>query len=377
MAYAGSSTTLIDLEGRTLMPGFVDGHSHNFSGPWENDMEGGQTYLLSHGITTTAEMLHEESQMQGLKSLDGQGKLRMRVSMYPDHVDVCGNVKGDWYWPDYPPSVESGAMLHIPGIKMFNDGGACNRPAVSYQYADGSQGDLYFQVDELAAMIVEVQNRGYQAAVHGLGDRAVEVNLDAIEKALGGGPNTYRHRIEHSGVVRDDMLHRYTEVDVVAMIFGAFPARFFNSSTYSTPGPYREWEWRWRSLIDTNPDVHFAWHADTPPLGDPVPMLHLYGFVTRNQKLEDGTIFEAPDWALDDRLTVEEALPLMTIESAYSVLRDHEIGSLKAGKLADLIILSENPLEVEPDAITDIQVLMTMVGGKVEHCEAGSAALCP
>jgi predicted amidohydrolase YtcJ len=91
----------------------------------------------------------------------------------------------------------------------------------------------------------------------------------------------------------------------------------------------------------------------------------------------DGEVCEPPDWAIDDLLTVEEALPLMTIESAYSVLRDDKIGSLKAGKLADLIILSDNPLEVDPDAIPDIQVLMTMVGGKVEHCESGHEALCP
>jgi predicted amidohydrolase YtcJ len=374
MTYAGSGTTLIDLEGRTLMPGFVDGHSHSFINTWRGDLEGGQSYLLSRGITTAAEMFGEESLMQELQALDGQGKLRMRVSLYPTHVDVCGGVMGDWYWPNYPPSREPGAMLQIPGIKMFNDGGACNRAAVSFEYEGGGQGDLYFQVDELAAM--------------GTGDRAIEVNLDAIEVALAGGPNTFRHRIEHNTLVRDDMLTRYTEVDVVAMIFGYFPACFFTKSGYATPDPYQGWEWRWRSLIDNNPDVHFAWHADTPPMGDPRPMKHLHGFVTRRDMGDDGegsgpllrgdgTVCEPPDWAIDDLLTVEEALPIMTIESAYSVLRDDEIGSLKAGKLADLIILSDNPLKVDPDDIHGIQVLMTMVGGKVEHCESGSAALCP
>jgi predicted amidohydrolase YtcJ len=389
LAYVGPGTTLIDLDGRILMPGFVDGHSHSFISTWRGDLEGGQTYLLSHGITTAAEMFHEEALMQEFQALDGQGKLRMRISLYPTHVDACGGVMGDWYWPTYPPSRQPGAMLQIPGIKMFNDGGACNRPAMSFEYKEGGQGDLYFQVNELAGMIIEAQNRGYQVAIHGLGDRAVEVNLNAIEAALDGGPNTFRHRIDHNGMVRDDMLPRYTEVDVVAMIFGAFPACFFNSDNYATPGPYREWEWRWRSLIDANPDVHFAWHADTPPLGDPVPMVHLHGFVTRRQvgtgtiagdgplQKGDGSVCETPDWAVDDRLTVEEALPIMTIESAYALLRDDEIGSLKAGKLADLIILSENPLEVDPDAILDIQVLMTMVGGKVEHCTPGHEALCP
>jgi predicted amidohydrolase YtcJ len=262
---------------------------------------------------------------------------------------------------------------------MFNDGGSCNLPARSIEYANGGLGDLYFQTNDLAAMIVEVQDRGYQAAIHGLGDRAIEVNLDAIEAALDGGGNTYRHRIEHNGLVRDDMLSRYTQVDPIAMIFGAFPACMFNSGVYPPlPDEYQHWEWRWRSLMDTNPDVHFAWHSDAPIFGDPAPMMHLHGFVTRRQVQDDGTVCEPPDWAVDDLLTVEEALPLMTIESAYSVLREDEIGSLKAGKLADLIVLSENPLDVGPDdALLDIQVLITMVGGKVEHCAEGAQALCP
>jgi predicted amidohydrolase YtcJ len=386
-AYQGENTISFDLQGKTLMPGFVDGHSHNFSSTWRGDLEGGQAYLLSLGITTAAEMLGDESLMGELHALDEGGKLRMRLSLYPSHVDVCGGVMGDWYWPNYPPSREPGAMLHFPGIKIFNDGGGCNRAAVSFEFKDGGQGDLYFQVDELAEMIIEAQERGYQVAIHGTGDRAIEVNLDAIEAALGGGPNTYRHRIEHNTLVRDDMLTRYTEVDVVAMLFGFFPTCFFNGPGYATPDPYQEWEWRWRSLIDANPEVHFAWHADAPPLGDPSPMRNLHGFVTRRDLGDygasgplltgDGTVCEPPDWASDDLLRVEEALPMMTIESAYSILRDDELGSLEAGKLADLIILSENPLQVDDDTLPGIQVLMTMVGGNTEHCAPGYEGLCP
>jgi hypothetical protein len=107
-------------------------------------------------------------------------------------------------------------------------------------------------------------------------------------------------------------------------------------------------------------------------------MEHLYGMVTRREVSEDGeTICEPPDWAVDDRLGVEEALQFMTIGSAYSLFREEEVGSLRAGKLADLIILSDNPLEVDHDSILDIQVLMTMVGGKVEHCAHGHEVLCP
>jgi predicted amidohydrolase YtcJ len=131
-------------------------------------------------------------------------------------------------------------------------------------------------------------------------------------------------------------------------------------------------------LIDANPDVHFAWHSDSPAISPmPEPMKNLFGFVTRREQKEDGTFCEPPDWGADDLLTIDEALEIMTIGSAYAIRRDHEIGSLEAGKLADLIILSDNPTKVEDEAILDIQVLTTMVGGKVEYCIPEYSEFCP
>jgi len=84
--------------------------------------------------------------------------------------------------------------------------------------------------------------------------------------------------------------------------------------------------------------------------------------------LDDGSLCEPPDWYLAEAITVEEALPLMTINGAYALFMEEKVGSLKTGKFADLIILSDKPLTVDPDAIIDLEVLMTMVGGGVEYC---------
>jgi predicted amidohydrolase YtcJ len=91
----------------------------------------------------------------------------------------------------------------------------------------------------------------------------------------------------------------------------------------------------------------------------------------------DGTICDTPDWLAHKLLTVEQVLPMMTIEAAYALFRDQEVGSLRAGKLADLIILSGNPLAVVPETIKDLEVWMTMVGGHVEYCAPGHESLCP
>ena len=68
---------------------------------------------------------------------------------------------------------------------------------------------------------------------------------------------------------------------------------------------------------------------------------------------------------------------MMTIEAAYALFMEDYIGSLKPGKFADLIVLSENPLTIDPDDIINIEVLLTMVGGNVEYCAPGHEALCP
>lgn len=370
---ASPHANLIDLQGKTIMPGFIDAHSHIFGSVYNDDFNGGQQMLLSNGVTTTAEFYVDEEILDKINSINAAGDLRVRISLYPVHIDNCGDIRGDWYWPDYPVSRNDGAMLQIPGLKMFNDGGSCNRPAKSYEYADGGKGDLYFQADELAAMIIQAQERGYQVAIHGLGDQALETIMDAYEIALAGGPNTYHHRIEHNTLVREDMLYRYQDLDLVATIFGQIGVCGFidGKYLYTSPPEFIHWDMRWRALLDANPDVHFAWHSDAPYIGQPKPMENVYAFATRREFRDDGSVCEPPEWAIDDVITVEEALRIMTIEGAYALMREHEIGSIKTGKLADVIILSDNPLDAPVDAIPDIQVLMTMVGGNVEHCLSG------
>jgi predicted amidohydrolase YtcJ len=300
----------------------------------------------------------------------------VRTSLYLAHVNNCGVDQGDWY-KAHPPTRTWGEMLRIGGVKLFTDGGSCGKPAVSYNHPVFGYGDLWFTQEQLNAILADIHASGYQAAIHALGDRAVDQVLNAIESVLGGGPNTPRHRIEHNGVVRDEMLARYPQVDPVALIFGPYPA--CSPFIQPTPEPYNLWEWRWPDLLAANPSGHFAWHSDRGAALFPLaPLMHLFAMVTAYEVGVDGETFcETPAWIAHKNLTVEQVLPMMTIEAAYALFRDEEVGSLRAGKLADLIILSDNPLTVEPVAIKDLQVCMTMVGGRVEYCASGCEALCP
>ena len=121
-----------------------------------------------------------------------------------------------------------------------------------------------------------------------------------------------------------------------------------------------------------------AWHSDVVSFARR-PIHDLYELVTKRQidPNDDSIVCYPPDWLAAEAVTVEEALRMMTINGAHALFMEDHIGSLRRGKFADLIILSENPLTMDPGRIVDIDVLMTMVGGEVEHCLPGYESLCP
>jgi predicted amidohydrolase YtcJ len=376
LAYAGPGTKLIDLDGRTLMPGFVDAHTHilNDANRYLDgvDYEEAQQLALMNGITTLGDMYVTPEFLAEMRNLDDSGGLLVRTSLYLIYTTPCGEVQGDWYM-EYPPTRESGEMLRIGGVKVFTDGGACGIPAMSYYRPNLGYGDLWFTQSELNAIVADIDSAGYQVAIHALGDRALEQALNAIEFALDGRANTLRHRIEHNATIRPELIPRYQEIGVVATVFGSFPS----CSLYSVPAEYQTWNWPYRDLLDGNPDVHFAWHSDFPYVGPAAPLLHLYSMVTPYEIISDDmTECEDPAWLPRKSLTLDQALPMMTIESAYALFRDEEVGSLEPGKYADLIILSGNPT-MDIYAIKNLQVWMTMVGGNVEYCAQGHEAMCP
>ena len=379
LALRGIDTKVIDLQGQTMMPGFVDAHDHVFNDAGKEGMTMDQTQqmALENGITTLSDMYNPPEILDEMLAYQQAGKLRVRTSLYLTYSGPCGDVIGDWY-QKFPPTRNPGEMLRIGGMKMTLDGGVCGNYAMSIEYPDGGYGDLWFTQEELDQIVADAQAAGYQVALHAIGDRAIEQAMNAIQSALDGGPNTLRHRIEHNSFARPDLLPRYSEISIVPIAFGAFPTcQEKNTGIYSSIfASELPWFENWRAFLDGTPGVPVAWHSDWPYLSIN-PFEHLYSYVTRQEVDEDGSICQPPGWLATQRITVDEALPMMTINAAYALFRETEVGSLKAGKLADLLILSDDPTTIDPDDLINIQVWMTMVGGKVEYCPDEHASLCP
>lgn len=267
-------------------------------------------------------------------------------------------------------------MLRTGGVKIFTDGGTCERPALSYELTEGEGlGNLFLTQEALDALVLEAQEAGYQVAIHAIGDRAIEQAQNAIAAALDGQPNSYRHRIEHNAVIRPELLPRYGEIGIVPVLFGPYAL----CEPFGPPPSeaYQAWEWPWRALLDANPGLPVAWHGDDPFFGRVRPLDDLYSLVTRNEIGKDGRFCEAPAWHRQHTISAEEALRMMTANSAYALFRDEEVGRLAPGYYADLIVLSANPLTVDPAGIPKMEVWLTMVGGRVEHCVEGHESLCP
>jgi predicted amidohydrolase YtcJ len=371
---AGDNTIMVDLEGRTLMPGFVDSHTHIFNDhdALETDLAGAQELAISNGITTLGNMYSTEDFIAEMRSLDDSGDLLVRTSLYLAITTNCGENTGEW-WKDHTPTRNSGERLRIGGLKVFADGGTCREIAASQDILpDFGRGELFFTQEEMDAMFAQAEDLGYQLAIHAQGDLAVEQVLNSIAKVNAGDANPLRHRIEHNSLVRDELRPLYAEYDVVATLFGWHPV----CAGISWTPFYQEIGEDLRGMLDANPTVHFAWHGDDPYWPPISPLMELASMVTKTEPDKSGDFCEPPEWLADNAITAEEGLQLMTTGAAYSLFREDEVGSLEVGKYADLIILNGDPTEVDPMGLWDLQVMATLIGGELVYCADEAQALC-
>lgn len=383
----GPEAVAVDLAGATVVPGFVDPHNHSYntiflgSAPAELGTTYGQAQqrLIEVGITTLGNPGVWPDAMEDFMAFVEADSVRLRTNIYPGYNDFCGNPwPADWYL-SYPLITDPGARFRIPGIKFFSDGGACNRAAMSF-FSDG--GDLYFNVADLVAAVDDIQQRGYQAAIHALGDIAVDTVLAALESVLGGGANSPRHRMEHDRYLHDRQLSRYSEVGAIPVVFGyPFTCQILDGGEWSFLNddpfePLRPRFDRWRDLLDANPDLPIAWKSDAPRFGPIAPASNLWSLVTRDGVRSDGSLCDAPAWLEDNAVTVPDALEMMTINAAYALGMDTVVGSLADGKAADLVVLSGDPLTVPPEDLRHLEVLLTVIAGTPEFCGSGFGALC-
>jgi len=408
MGYQGDEITIIDLQGKTLMPGFVEGHTHYTRNGWGDGvpLETMMQNMLAFGLTSIAEMHSTDDYINAMLEAERNGEIDVRMHIFGEYN--CGFLddKGKsiecvtWY-RDNDPILDPTHMVRVPGVKIFVDGAGTPDRGCAYRsfqwpenitdYWPGIEetcgtpyGDLYLTEEKLTEVIREIQDRGYRAAFHVMGDAGIEITLNAIEAALDGEPNAiYRHQMQHNSQIRPELLERYEQLDILASVRGAFNT--CEAGWYEDAFGEDYYAWNANRFALANMDVHAYSEGDfgrgdifditrANPLN---PIRSLYGFVTHQQVRSDGSVCEPPEWIARHQISVKRALEMLTIEPAYAVSMEENIGSIKSGKFADLVILSDDPLTINPDQLGDLTVWMTMVNGEMKYCAPGRAEYCP
>jgi predicted amidohydrolase YtcJ len=386
LALAAAATKVIDLTGRTLLPGFNDAHCHRIGDRAVAGFASAQDAIaatLAQGWTSISELFVNQQRLNELHALDGTGQLRLRVNAYLPVNYLADKSLGFWFNGLYQPRQVLGPRLRVAGAKIFADRADPRKSYLSQPHSDNSAylGDVYWTQAELSAMVQQLHTAGWQIATHTCGDAAHDLVLNAYEAALGNVSNSLRrHRIEHCMVLRDDQVLRMLTHKIIASLQVNWFQSDWTPEVDETLGPSRvAWAGRWHDVLAAGiPAIggtDAPWAIRDELNGTPGSALKaLYQAVSRIG--EAGTAPTA--WMLAQRLTIEQALGLITRDAAYGTFDEGAKGTLAPGKLADLVVLSANPLTVppgHPEQLLHINVLLTMIGGKVEYTRPGAEDL--
>ncbi len=369
-AYIGDATQVIDLDGRTLAPGFVDPHSHALSdaGPFD----GAQQSVLSQGITTLGDASVEPQLYGEFVALAEADELKVRLLMYVTITDPCGAPYGDWWKALEPGSISD--RLELKGVKVFGDGSfVCGAVAASQPWApEATIGPPFQETADLAALIAEVDALSLQMVIHAQGDLAIDRVLDAYEIALEESTSDLRHRIDHNTFLNPESARRYSDIGVVPVVFGGSPACYDLEWTDF----FKQYGERPNTVWNEAPGTIVAWHSDDPAWPPDGAIPDLYSLVTRNRLGDDGVACTPEPWMETGAVTIDQAMQMMTINAAYAVGLEDEIGSLTVGKRADLIVLSANPLTTPHQHLLGISVAATIIDGEPVFCAPDAPILC-
>jgi hypothetical protein len=315
--------------------------------------------VLGKGITSFQDAGSSFSTVDLMKKMVDEGRIGVRlwIMIRQGNEALRANL-AKYRMVDY-----GDGFLTVRAIKHSIDGALGSRGAWLLEpYADkpDDSGDNTTPVPTIEATAKLAMEHGYQLCVHAIGDRANRETLDIFEKAFAANPDKkdVRWRVEHAQHLNPGDIPRFGKLGVIASMQGIHctsdapyvPARL--GDTRAEEGAYV-----WQKLMKSGALVTNGTDA---PVEDVNPIASYYATVSR--KVKDGTVFYP-----DQRMNRMEALRSYTINTARAAFEENTKGTLKAGKYADMVVLSKDILTIPEDEIPTAQVSYTIVGGKVRY----------
>ena len=256
--------------------------------------------------------------------------------------------------------------LRLGPMKIFTDGSLVGRTAAMSAPFDGEPGGNsgYLQADPgyLTGMIIAAHQAGWRVAAHAIGDRAIDLALDAFAAAADLLARTDpRHRIEHFAAARPDQVARAAQLGVIPVGQGRFASELGDGMLAAVGQGRHGWLYRQRSLLDAG--LVLSGSSDRPVAAG-APLLGIHDMV--NRRTDSGAPFNDAE-----AITAAEAVRAYTWGSAYAAKQEHVKGSIAAGKLADFTVLSEDPTAVAANRIAGLEVAGTFVDGVLRYAAPG------
>jgi predicted amidohydrolase YtcJ len=315
-------------------------------------------HCLSYGLTTVTDMGVNNAAIEAYRALRRAGELPLRASLF---LTSDRALLQEWFRRG--PEIDPEARLSVRGVKLYADGALGSRGAALIEPYSDDPGNMGLLVTPGALM--EEASRGaaaagFQVGIHAIGDRGAIVALDAMEKALGGARPDARFRLEHTQVVRVQDLERMARLGIIASMQPTHATSDMPWADERIGDGRLERAYAWRKILDNGGRLALGSDFPVEPAD---PRLGLYAAVTR-QDLKGNP---AGGWLPGERLSREEALRGFTLDAAWSLFLEKEVGSLEVGKRADLVVFARDIMNVPEAEIPRVEIDMTLVDGEIVH----------
>jgi len=302
--------------------------------------------IVKAGLTTVHWIILSENELELIQGLHRQGKLPVRVNVIVP--EACMKQTLGFQSND-------NLMLHIGGIMIAEDGYLDSKTAALFEpYSDepNNSGKLFLTEESLASSVANVLSAGFQPVMHAMGDKAVDTVLRAIEQT--SKQKNVRFRIEQAAILNKELVERLKKCNAVVTAQPKVITTEF--AVWSATKRLGEERAKWLHPLKTliREGIRVAGGSDCP-------MEPLNPFLGMHEALHRPSFPE-------QRLRVEEALSMYTVNAAYSSGEEHLKGSIQDGMLADLTVLSDDPFATPAQhEFENIKVEMTIIDGKIVY----------
>lgn len=307
--------------------------------------------MSKSGVTSVTDAYGLQSDLKAYRNALEAGDLKCRIYCMMSYSEIDDMIS---------QGVKTGDGDHwvrIGGMKLTCDGSISERTArLSEPYIGrpDDYGIIVMDEDELYEYAIKAQKANWQIGIHANGDVGIDKSLNVFERVQKEHPRQDpRFRLEHCTVVNQELIRRIKNLNAIPCPFSTYV--YFHGEKMVNYGKERlENMFAVKSFLDAG--IHVTQTSDYPP-GPFEPMMAIQSSVTRTDM--SGNV-----WGASQKISVEEAIKVGTINGAYASYEEDIKGSLENGKLADLVVLEKDPTQTDPSTIVDIKIERTMVGGK-------------